>query len=138
MLRPVALLLLTLLGCASSPDAVEERPHQTEARDLAFTHTYEVRFGSNESVAGYFVEFFNVPEGVVDRRLYPTGTALVQDLDLETVGFITPSGRAYAFDEHGNAVDLGYDGRHDHVAKLLGVAGKPQFTSTTPYLPTSS
>lgn len=135
MFRLVAFLLLPLLGCASGSSTHGDSSGAVEARDLAFSHTYEVRFGSAEDVQGYIVEFFRVPEGILDRRLYPVGTVLVQNLDLVTIGFITPGSRGYAYDEHGNAIDLGFDGRNDHVIAMLGGGGRPHFTSTTPGLP---
>ena len=141
MSRPAALLLLALLGCAAGTSSIDDEAAAftgQPARDLAYTHTYEVRFGAEELVTGYVIEFYSTPEGMLDRRLYPVGTVLVQDTDLVTIAFITPGGRAYTFDDRGDAHDRGFDGRDDHVQAILAGSGRPHYTSTTPHLPTDA
>jgi len=131
--RPVVLLALVLGGCASAPRPPEPAPDELGvARELAFSHTWAVLFEDEAEASGYIVEFDAVPEGIVDERLHPPGTVLIQDRDLATIGFITPGGRAYAFDERGRAIDRGADARTRLVASFFGRAEEPAFESTQP------
>ena len=119
--------LLVLAACASDGQRVASSDGASGggadlsvARDLAFSHTYEVRFQGSTEPDGYLVEFYRVPAGIRDERIHKPGTALVQDAALATVGLITPGGRGYAFDAQGVSQDLGFGSRSALVAELLG------------------
>lgn len=134
MPRSLVLPLLLLAAACASRSAAHGGSAAETATGLAFTHTYAVHFGEGDT-AGYVVEFFKTPEGIVDDRGYPVGTLLVQDLDLRTIGFITPGRHAWRFDEQGDTEDLGYGARDSQVADLLGQQGKLRYVAVTPDAP---
>lgn len=118
-------LLLALAACASDPPlAGDAQPAPIVAEGLDFTRTNEVRLGDGAAPVGYLVEFLRVPTGVIDERVYREGSALVQDALLTDVGFVSPAGVGYRFDAEGNAVEIGFGARTQHVATLLGGTGK--------------
>ena len=133
----LAVLLLTLGACATgSTDDGDSIDPRKIATDLAYSHTYAVTFTEDGKTIGYVVEFYRVPQGIIDRRSSPPGTVLVQDLDLENIGFITPGGRAFRYDARGGAHDMGFAGRDQHVASFFGQSGRPHYTATHPAPPT--
>ncbi|MFT7462614.1 MAG: hypothetical protein ACI9EF_000956 [Pseudohongiellaceae bacterium] len=134
MLRAVltATLLFGLTACASGPAPMEEPPapmHPALVEQYAYTHTHEIRFGMDGFVSGYLVEFLTLPDGIEAERDYPAGTVLLQDLQLKTIGMISPGNQAYAFDESDQIVNLGVGGRDDQVAAIDGRTERAQFTA---------
>jgi len=138
MLRCVlsaSLLLFGLTACASREATTEPAPVPDSpalANQIDWTHTHEIRFGMDSFVSGYMVEFMILPEGIDDARDYPTGTVLLQDRELRTIGMISPGNRAYAFDDADQIVDLGVGGRDDQVAAIYERTERPQYTSIFP------
>ncbi len=134
MHRTLACLLLLFAACAgpARQDDVAEPTHPALAKQLAWTHTHEIRFGGDTFVSGDLVEFLTMPAGLEDTRPYEPGTILLQDTQLETVGMISPGNRAYTFDHEGQIVDLGVGGRNDQVCSIFGRQERPQYTSLTP------
>lgn len=135
MLRTAACLLLLLAAACAGSDPEQDpadAPHPALARQLAWTHTHEIRFGEDSFVSGYLVEFLTMPAGLEDDRPYPAGTVLLQDEQLRDIGMISPDNRAYTFDAQGRIVDLGHGGRDDQVAAIYGRQERPTFTSILP------
>jgi hypothetical protein len=142
MSRPItrlAVLLLLVSACAipgreskldHPPGAVPERVISKvlpTATDMAYTATYEIRFG--KELVGYLVEVMEVPEGIDDQRGFPPGTSIIQDTDLVFIGFITPGGRSYRFNEQGEAVAVGFGNRDKSVATFFMKNGYPTLVS---------
>ena len=133
------LALATLLpACASNDDPTRFAGDTYAdtfkvAREHAYTVLTEVRFDGETQPAGYTVEFVPLPLGVQDERPYLVGTLLVQDTGLASMGFITPGGRAFAFDTNGASHDRGYGKRDGQVAGLLGRHGRrPRYQRISP------
>jgi len=133
--------LLVLVSCASDGGRVASaggpagRGDLSVARDLDFSHTYEVWFSGSSAPQGYLIEFYRAPQGIDDRRVHEPGTALVQDASLATVGMITPGGRGYTFDAEGASHDLGYGSRSALVARMLGGAEPVRYVTAQPGAP---
>ncbi len=122
-LTALLLALTTALatGCASGRSASSvELDGPRVAREHAYTQLLEIRAGGDPAVRGYLVEFTAVPLGIRDERPYPVGTVLVQDADMTTVGFVTPSGSGFAFDDAGTSHERGRGTRADVVGLILG------------------
>jgi len=136
--RMAAALTILLLGACSStgsatpaaPAAARAAPTRLAARDLSWTTTSEIRFGGE--LVGYLVEVNPVPEGIVDSRPWEPGTALIQDQDFEFIGFISPRGTTYRFDEDDVAKPMGFGGRDANIAAFFRRNGKPQLVA--PYI----
>ena len=105
------------------------------ATEHAYTRLVEVRFAGAPDAAGYLVEFTELPLGILDERPYPPGTVLVQDRQLRNVGFLTPQGRAFAFDADGRAQDRGQGGRDAQVSALLSGGSPPIYRLLSPVAP---
>jgi hypothetical protein len=135
----LAVLALLLTACAipgrqskidNPPGAMPEREISRvlpTATDMAFTATYEIRFG--DELVGYLVEVMDVPEGIDDQRGFPPGTSIIQDTELSFVGFITPGGRSYRFDDHGDASAVGFGNRDKSIATFFRKNGYPTLVS---------
>ncbi|MHC5212068.1 MAG: hypothetical protein ACYTG2_15220 [Planctomycetota bacterium] len=132
--RLPALLLAALLACAGPAPAADDasRPERTRqtAKDLAFTETFEIRFG--DELVGYLVDVLEVPAGVLDERAYAPGTALIEGLDLEFLGFISPRGTTYRFHEDGSAEAVGYGSRNLNIAAFFRRNGEPVLITLHP------
>jgi len=129
MRRILSLLLLAtttlLTACVSDDGPTAQFVGDADggmdvAREHAYTILTEVTFDGETQPAGFTVEFAPLPLGIEDERPYPVGTVLVQDSALENLGFITPRGRAFAFDTDGNSHDRGFGKREAQIATLLG------------------
>jgi len=137
MFRVVLLLLVVLPACASVAGPVQPPIPSGDlslnsALLLDWTHTHEVRFGSDGYVSGYLVEFLIVPDGYDDQRDYPAGTVLLHDAELRAIGMISPYNRAYTYDSDDKIVDLGVGGRDDQVAAIFERTERPRYTSILP------
>jgi hypothetical protein len=123
--------LAACAGTSSSADSTP-RPERTRAtaRDLAFTETFEIRFGND--LVGYLVDVLEVPEGVVDARAYPPGTALIEDRNLVMLGFTSPRGTSYRFRQDGSAEAVGYGARNSSLAAYFRRNGDPTLTTLHP------
>jgi len=97
---------------------------------LDWTQTSEIRFSGE--LVGFLVEVLEVPEGVEDRRAYRPGTLLVQDLRFRPLGFISPGGTTYGYDEQGLARTLGFGGRNLAIANFFRRTGSPQIITVVP------
>jgi hypothetical protein len=97
------------------------------ARENAYTLLVEVRADDDVEVSGYLIEFEKLPVGVVDRRPYPIGTILIQDIDLNMMGFLTPGGHAFRFDSEGRPYSLGYGHQNELVARVLNTSASLRF-----------
>lgn len=138
----LACLALLLTACAiPGRENKLENPPGTEpaapislnlptATDMEYTATYEIRF--RDELVGFLVEVLELPEGMNDARGYPPGTALIQDLELVDVGFITPGGRSYRFDENGDAHAVGFGSRNENIAAFFMQNGYPTLVSIHP------
>lgn len=139
-MRLLAVLLYACaLACSSSTarqgDKELTATHPALARQLAYTHTHEVRFGNSQVVAGYLVEYLILPEGMADTRDFPAGTVLLQNPNFVTIGLITPGNDGLAFDSMGEPTHLGHAGRDQQVMAVFGRSERPRFTSILPGLP---
>jgi hypothetical protein len=125
----MALTMALTGGCASDGrGSVEtEAAHHGIAREHAYTRMLEVRVVDDITIVAYLVEFEDLPIGVIDERPFPIGTALVQDVKLNTVGFLTPGGEAFRFDDDGASHSLGHGSRHELVARVLGTSAHVRF-----------
>ncbi len=130
-------VLLGVVGCTASDPIIAAndgiaRPPTTlaAAQDLDFTETSEVLVRGE--VIGYVKTLLELPEGIEDKRAWPTGTLLVQDLELEWIGFVSPRGAAYRFDEQGNATPVGVGSRLGSVGRMLGTTEFPKLRSVSP------
>ncbi|MDG2148385.1 MAG: hypothetical protein P8N09_02560 [Planctomycetota bacterium] len=134
-MRHLSALLLALSsamlgGCASGPPPAREVADGSDhsiARKNAYTLLVEVRADDDIDISGYLVEFEELPVGIVDRRPYPVGTILVQDIDLNTIGFLTPGGHAFRFDDEGRSHSLGYGHQNKLVARVLNTSADLRF-----------
>ena len=126
MRRILPLLLLAACSSASEKSQVPEAPPPSKAAaiDLRFTETFEIRFG--EELAGYLREVKPVPAGEADGRAFPAGTALIESKDFELLGFISPLGTTYKFNEAGEAKAVGYGSRNQSIAAFFRQNGEPR------------
>jgi hypothetical protein len=130
----LALSALLLAACSSTADdaatapaAERGAPTQQAARELSFTATSEIRFDGE--LVGYLVEVQPVPEGTVDSRPWEPGTALIQDKRFQFIGFISPRGTTYRFDEDETAQAVGFGSRSAGIAAFFRRNGEPQLVS---------
>ncbi len=137
-LRSRALLAVTLAwiagGCASTEPgraatqaadaAPRAAPTREAASDLQYTEVSEIRFGKD--LVGYLVAVLPVPEGMTDGRPWQPGTALIQDGKMQFIGFISPHGTTYKFDEYGAAKGVGFGSRDAGIAAFFRRNGQPQ------------
>jgi len=130
-------VLLGLAGCTSSNPIIAAndgivRPPTTlaAAHDLDFTETSEVIVRGE--VIGYVKTLLELPEGTEDKRAWPTGTMLVQDPALEWIGFVSPRGASYRFDEQGNAKPVGAGSKLGSVGRMLGTTEIPKLRTVSP------
>jgi hypothetical protein len=132
------LLILATAACASGSRAdtvpVAEA-HPALDRQLAYTHTHEIRFGTSDRVHGYLVEYLRLPEGLELEREFPQGTVLLQDTEFRTFGVITPGLEGLTFDKEGNPRTLGRGGRDQLVMAIFGRTERPSYTSILPGVP---
>jgi hypothetical protein len=138
----LACLALLLTACAipgreskidSPPGTEPARPMSMSlptATDMQYTATYEIRFGGD--LVGFLVEVLELPEGMKDARGYPPGTSLIQDPDLTFIGFISPAGTTYRFDEMGEGHAVGFGNRDKSIATFFGMNGYPTLVSIHP------
>lgn len=105
----LALMALVLSGCQPityDHDAAVTAPAPASVRGVQvpeprpqrepFTTYYKV--SGPGGVVGYFVRYDEVPAGVqVGERSAPVGATFVEDDEFQRLGFITSTGRAYAF-----------------------------------------
>jgi hypothetical protein len=129
LLLPTALLLY---ACASpggdaAPEALPRRAAITGS--LQFTETWEIRFG--DELVGYLVEVQPAPEGLADERPFKPGTALVEDLDFQLLGFLSPRGTTYRFDDAGEAQAVGWGSRNMSIAAFFQRNGAPRLVAVT-------
>jgi hypothetical protein len=135
---PAVLAVLGLAACAGTSEpapgpadsASRPAPTRRAARELAFTETFEVRFGGE--LVGYLVEVLAVPDGVVDERAFAPGTALIENRDLELLGFISPRGTTYRFEQDGSAHAVAFGTRSANIAAFFGRQGEPTVTTLQP------
>ena len=109
MLRTLALsaIAVTALACQSESeqptgklgdrsDAPGKRPQTgsiaTREPD-PFCRTY--RIFVNGAQRGYLLRYEDMPGHVTTERRFATGTAFIENMDFEEVGFITPNGSVY-------------------------------------------
>jgi hypothetical protein len=127
---------LALPGCSSAayhgPDDGAARPAPTRAaaRELSYTSTSEIRFGGD--LVGYLVDVNPVPEGIVDSRPWEPGTALIQDRGFQFIGFVSPRGTTYRFDEDEVARPVGQGSRSAGIAAFFRRNGEPQLVPLNP------
>ena len=118
--------LILLAACSSTPDHHESAPPPTKAAaiDLRYTETFEIRFG--DELVGYLREVKPVPAGETDGRAFPAGTALIESKDFELLGFLSPLGTTYKFNEAGEAKAVGFGSRNQSIAAFFKKSGEPR------------
>jgi hypothetical protein len=118
--------LLLLVACHSTADHAETAPPPTKAAalDLRHTQTFEIRFG--DELVGYLREVKATPAGESDGRAFPVGTALIESKDFELLGFISPHGTTYRFNEAGEAKAQGFGSRNQGIAAFFKQNGEPR------------
>ncbi len=107
--------------------ATRGAPTRLAAYDLSWTTTMEIRFDGE--LVGYLVEVNPVPEGIVDSRPWEPGTAIIEDKDFQPIGFISPRGTTYRFDEDNKAKPVGFGSRDSGIAAFFRRNGKPQIVA---------
>ena len=125
MRRFLPLLLLAACHAPSEHEAAKPaaaRPEVTAS--LAYTESFEIRFG--DELCGFLVEVQPVPAGETDARPYTPGTAVIQDKDLRTLGFISPHGTTYRFNAEGEAKPVGWGSRNQSIAAFFRRNGSPR------------
>jgi hypothetical protein len=139
--RALAVLALAALaaGCgsphadvphAAAATAKAGPPTREAAEGLTHTATSEIRFG--DELVGYLLDVLPVPAGVVDDRPWEPGTAMIQDLRFRFIGFISPRGTTYRFDEHGTPHKVGFGSRSAGIAAFFMRNGEPTLVSLHP------
>ena len=58
--------------------------------------------------------------------LFLAGAAYA-NVELNTVGFLTPGGQGFRFDDDGASHSLGHGSRHELVARVLGTSSHVRF-----------
>ena len=126
---PLALVLICgALACAPFSTRVED-PESTlnatlpPAAGYDFTRTVSVYFGAEH--VGFVVQVLEVPTGLRDLRDYEPRTWLVQNLDFMLIGFISPAGVSYTFDEDNNALFGEVGDRDLALANIFERPGTP-------------
>jgi len=136
----LALLVTTACAIPGRENKLENPPGTEPARpismvlptatDMEFTATYEIRF--RDELVGFLVEVLELPEGMNDARGFPPGTSLIQDPELTFIGFISPGGTTYKFDEEGEASAVGFGNRDKSIATFFRMNGYPTLVSIHP------
>jgi hypothetical protein len=108
MFRTFALsaVAVAALGCQSESQRTTGDPcdHQASAKPAQaatastreldpFCHTYRILV--NGVQRGFLLRYEEMPGYVTTERRYATGTAFIQNMDFEEIGFITPNGTVY-------------------------------------------
>lgn len=127
MRRILPLLLLAACHAPSTPPAAApgpSTPHLSQARDLRWTETFEIRFG--DELVGYLEEVRDAPVGEKDERPFKPGTSLIEDKDLKVIGFISPYGTTYRFNAEGEAKTVGFGSRNQSIAAFFRQNGEPR------------
>jgi hypothetical protein len=120
-------LAAACVGPGTGPDD-SQRPARTRATaaDLAPTQTFEIRFGSE--LAGYLIDVLPAEPGQPDTRAYEPGTAVIQSLDHTLLGFISPHGTTYRFDEAGEAQTVAFGSRSTSITAFFRKNDPPALT----------
>ena len=127
MRRILPLLLLAACHSTAEQPAQPADPHaqtRSAAIDLRFTETFEIRFG--DQLVGYLREVKPVPPGEQDGRAFPPGTSLIESKDFELLGFLSPGGTTYRFNEAGEAKAVGFGSRNQSIAAFFKKSGEPR------------
>ena len=126
MRRILPLLLLAACSSAETSEPAPEAPppSKSAAIDLRHTETFEIRFG--EELVGYLREVKPVPAGETDGRAFPAGTALIESKDFELLGFLSPLGTTYKFNEAGEAKAVGFGSRNQSIAAFFKKSSEPR------------
>lgn len=131
LVLPLALVALvsSCAGPNTGPDD-SQRPARTRASaaDLAPAQTFEIRFGSE--LAGYLIDVLPTEPGTPDTRAYEPGTAVIQSLDRTLLGFISPHGTTYRFNEAGEAKTVGFGSRTTSITAFFRKNDPPTLTPT--------
>jgi len=132
-LAALALLAVTwsLAGACVGPNTGSDdsqRPARTRATaaDLAPAQTFEIRFGSD--LAGYLIDVLPTEPGQADTRAYEPGTAVIQSLDHTLLGFISPHGTTYRFNEAGEAKTVAFGSRTTSITAFFRKNDPPTLT----------
>lgn len=128
LLSSLCLMALLPAGCAGPKPAADELDPPSAAfvaTDLAFTVTREV--WSESAHVGYVVEVLPVPDGYIDQRAYKPGTLVIESLDLVPLGFISPRGTSYQFDDDNVAQVVAFGGRDASVARFFRLRSMPRY-----------
>ena len=138
---PLLPVLLLIAACQSSPPDrpsgwAEPPPGAAAADNLPSTETFEIRFG--DDLVGYLVEVRPVPAGLPDERSFTPGTTLIQDKLFAYLGFISPRGTTYKFDDEGEAHAVGWGSRNQSIAAFFRRNGTPRILAVTTGLPAGS
>ncbi len=132
-LLPALLLLAACAGPEAPPDEPggwrTPPPSEAAAHDLTHTETFEIRFG--DELVGYLVEVLPMPADQVDERAFKPGTTLIEDKHFAFLGFISPSGTTYRFDEQGEAHTVGWGSRNQSIAAFFRRNGAPRLLAVT-------
>lgn len=133
-------LLATACAIPGRPSKIDTPPGTAPARpislslptavDMQYMATYEIRFRGK--LSGYLLEVLEVPEGVQDLRGYPPGTSLIQDTELTFIGFISPGGTTYRFNDVGEASAVGFGSRDKSIASFFRKNDEPTLVSIHP------
>ena len=129
LLLPAVLLIA---ACQSGPPDrpggwSEPAPTAVAAHDLPCTETFEIRFG--DELVGYLVEVQPMPKDQPDQRRFKPGTSLIQDKQFVDIGFISPGGTTYRYDEAGIAHSVGFGSRNQSIAAFFRKNGAPRILS---------
>jgi hypothetical protein len=121
--------LLLLAACHSTgnqpaPSADTHAQTRSAAIDLRYTETFEIRFG--DELVGYLREVKPVPLGEQDGRAFPPGTSLIESKDFELLGFLSPGGTTYRFNDAGEAKAVGFGSRNQSIASFFRKNGEPR------------
>jgi len=122
---PMLLAILPACAGARSGEGDDARPARTRqsAKDLEPSERFEIRFGSE--LVGYLTDVLPAPAGAEDLRAYEPGTAVIQGLDHQLLGFISPHGTTYRFDASGEARVVGFGSRNTSIAAFFLANGPP-------------
>ncbi len=80
---------------------------------------------------GYLVSYDAIPDGLVLERAMPTGSARIQDLQFEDVGFVSPRGLFFRHSAKG-AQALGYHPLEEGLLQFFGGGRRVKLAALEP------
>ncbi len=110
LLLPALFVLtgLAVSGCLLPPEgpfAKEKAPSPPSVEDTSRFTLTEAVFLNGQKV-GYTLTFLEVPRGSKEKQQIDAGTVFIKDLDFKNLGFISPLGNTFRYNEQSEGIEV--------------------------------